>query len=57
MKKENHRVCMTKACCATVLVELTQTQDIRQITIKPICEHADINRSTFYLYYGSQYDL
>ena len=57
MKKENRRVRMTRALLHDSLVELMQTQDIHQITIKSICEHADVNRSTFYHYYGSQYDL
>lgn len=48
---------MTKSLLRDSLVDLMQTQDIRQISIKSICEHADVNRSTFYLYYGSQYDL
>ncbi|MCC8120922.1 MAG: TetR/AcrR family transcriptional regulator [Oscillospiraceae bacterium] len=57
MKQESRRVRMTKALLRNSLVELMQTQNIRQITIKSICEQADVNRSTFYLYYGSQYEL
>ena len=57
MKGESSRVRMTKALLQNSLVDLMETQNIRQITIKSICEHADVNRSTFYLYYGSQYDL
>ena len=32
-------------------------KDISQITIKEICEDADINRATFYAHYNDQYDL
>ena len=32
-------------------------KDINKITISSLCEKADINRSTFYKYYGSQYDV
>lgn len=39
------------------LMELMKTKPISSITIKEICEQADINRSTFYSHYSSQYDL
>nr|WP_204415555.1 TetR-like C-terminal domain-containing protein [Bacillus tianshenii] len=39
------------------LLELLKEKPIASITIKEICEHADINRSTFYAHYASQYDL
>jgi AcrR family transcriptional regulator len=39
------------------LVELMQNQHISGITVKSICERADVNRSTFYLHYRDQYDL
>ena len=39
------------------LMELLKDKPISNITIKEICELADINRSTFYSHYSSQYDL
>ena len=33
------------------------TTDIRHLTISELCAAAGINRTTFYKYYGSQYDL
>jgi AcrR family transcriptional regulator len=39
------------------LMELLKNRPISNITIKEICEEADINRSTFYSHYSSQYDL
>lgn len=39
------------------LIELMASSDIEHITISEICATAGVNRSTFYRYYGSQYDL
>ena len=39
------------------LVELMKEKPIAQITIKELCEKADINRSTFYTHYADQYQL
>ncbi|MGV2940267.1 TetR/AcrR family transcriptional regulator [Mesobacillus sp. LC4] len=39
------------------LMDLLKNKPISNITIKEICELADINRSTFYSHYSSQYDL
>jgi len=38
-------------------IDLLEEKDISQITIKEICENADINRATFYAHYADQYDL
>lgn len=56
-KKENQRVKLTKQLLKSSLIDLLHTKPISKITIKSICENADINRSTFYLYYTSQYAL
>jgi len=34
------------------LLELMKTKPIEKITVKEICEHADINRGTFYTHYS-----
>lgn len=39
------------------LIELMKDKPISKITIKELCEHADINRTTFYAHYTDQYDL
>lgn len=57
MKKENRRTQMTKRMLKDSLLELLEHQDIQKISIRALCELADINRSTFYKYYASQYDL
>lgn len=55
--KENRRVKLTKRLLKNSLIELMHSKSITKITIKEICENADINRSTFYLYYTDQYAL
>lgn len=39
------------------LFELMGKKPITKITIKELCENADINRTTFYAHYTDQYDL
>jgi len=38
-------------------IKILEKKDISQISIKEICEVADINRATFYAHYSDQYDL
>ena len=53
----NRKIQMTKRCIRLALFECLKEKDINKITISSLCEKADINRSTFYKYYGSQYDV
>ena len=53
----NRRVQMTKELIRKSLFELLEEKQINKITISELCKKADINRSTFYKYYGSQYDV
>ena len=39
------------------LLALLQQYPISRITVSRICEQADVNRSTFYLYYQDAFDL
>lgn len=39
------------------LMELMREKPISKITIKELCEKADINRTTFYAHYTDQFDL
>ena len=48
---------MTKMLLKQSLIELMKKKSIHTITIKEICEGADINRSTFYRHYNTQYEL
>ena len=56
-KKEDRRVTMTKRLLKEALIEMLKETDIYQISIRELCEQADVNRSTFYKYYGNQFDL
>ena len=56
-KKEDRRIVMTKRMLKTALIELLKKKDIYHISIRELCEQADVNRTTFYKYYGSQFDL
>lgn len=56
-KKEDRRVRYTKMVLKESFINLLEEKDISRITIKEICEDADINRATFYAHYNDQYDL
>lgn len=55
--KDDRRVRYTKMVLKESFISLLENKDISQITIKEICEGADINRATFYAHYTDQYDL
>ena len=54
---ENQRIRITKQLLKTSLIKLLKTKSINKISVTAICEDAQVNRTTFYKYYGSQYDL
>ena len=56
-KKEDRRVTMTRRMLKEALTELLRETDIYHVYIRELCQRADINRTTFYKYYGSQHDL
>ena len=56
-KRENQRVMLSKRLIKESLIRLMAQQSIHKISIRTLCEEAEINRSTFYKYYGSQYDV
>lgn len=56
-KPDGRRVRMTKLLLKESLIELMKKKSIHVISIKEICEGADVNRSTFYRHYNTQYDL
>ena len=56
-RRENQRVMLTKRLIQESLTELLKTEGIHKISVRALCEGAGINRSTFYRYYGSQYDV
>lgn len=56
-KTEGRRVRMTKMLLKQSLIELMHEKSIHEISIKDICLGADVNRSTFYRHFNTQYDL
>lgn len=56
-KREDRRIMMTKRMLKGALIEMLREKDIYHISIRELCENADVNRTTFYKYYGSQFDL
>ena len=53
----SRRTAMTKLLFRTALIELMQEKPFHKITVKEICEQADLNRTTFYLHYTDQTQL
>ena len=56
-KKEDRRVTMTKRMLKDALTEMLRSEDIYHVSIRELCQRADVNRTTFYKYYGNQFDL
>lgn len=57
-KKNNQRTRLTKKLFHNSLTELLEEKrSIEKISIKEICERAELNRSTFYAYYQDPRDL
>ncbi len=56
-KKEDRRVAMTRRMLKEALTEMLREVDLYHVSIRELCQRADVNRSTFYKYYGSQFDL
>lgn len=54
---ENQRIRLTKKLLKEALVRLLEHEPIEKITVYQLCNEAEINRTTFYKYYGSPYDL
>lgn len=56
-EKIDRRVKYTKMLLKNSLIELMVKNPVSKISVKMLCEAADINRSTFYSHYTDQYDL
>lgn len=54
---ENQRIRLSKTMLKDALLRLLKEKPIEKISIYELCAAAQINRTTFYKYYGSQYDL
>jgi AcrR family transcriptional regulator len=55
--KGDRRIKYTKMVLKESLIKILNEKEISKITIKEICEGADINRATFYSHYSDQFDL
>lgn len=53
----DRRVKYTKMVLRESLIKLLQKKPISRITVKELCDLADINRATFYTHYADQFDL
>ncbi|MBQ8783158.1 MAG: TetR/AcrR family transcriptional regulator [Clostridia bacterium] len=56
-KKVDRRVKYTKQALKNSLISALQEKPIEKITVKELCEKADVNRGTFYAHYSDQFDL
>ncbi|MBR4344049.1 MAG: TetR/AcrR family transcriptional regulator [Lachnospiraceae bacterium] len=54
---ENQRIRLTKRMLKEALIRLLEQKPIEKVTVHELCAEAEINRTTFYKYYGSQFDL
>ncbi len=55
--KDDRRVRYTKKMLKESLIRLLQEKSIDKVTVRELCQIADLNRSTFYAHYADQYDL
>lgn len=53
----DRRIRKTEQALQYAFIHLVLEKDFSQITVKELCERADINKSTFYLHYRDLYDL
>ena len=57
MKNPSHRVQATKQLLRHSLTGLLTEKPLSRITVKELCERANLNRGTFYAHYADVYDL
>ncbi len=56
MQKESRRVKMTNMLLNESFLKFLSVKPLSRITIKEICEDADMNRSTYYAHFTDPYD-
>lgn len=56
-KKSNQRVRLTKKMLKEAYISLMHIKSTEKITVKELCEVAELNRSTFYLHYNEPNDV
>ena len=55
--KESRRTRYTRSAMQDALIELMDGRPLSTITVKALCERADVNRSTFYAHYANIEEL
>ncbi|MBQ8176763.1 MAG: TetR/AcrR family transcriptional regulator [Oscillospiraceae bacterium] len=53
----DNRIEKTKRSIYDAFISLREKKPLEKLTVKELCEAADINKSTFYVYYRDVYDL
>lgn len=56
-KEKDVRFYRTKERILSAMTELLKNKNFHQVTVKDLCEKAEISRSGFYLHYMDKYDL
>ena len=56
-KREDRRSAYSKKAIRQSLLALMEDKPLNKITVREICERAQVNRSTFYAYHADIYDL
>ena len=51
------RIVKTKSLIKNAFLELRKKKPIEKITVKELCQNAQINKSTFYSHYNDIFDL
>ena len=57
MGTQDRRIRKTRAVLKSSLLSLMKEKSVKHITVKELCDKADINRGTFYLHYTDIYQM
>ena len=57
INRENQRIRLTKRMLRESMMELLKEKSVESISVKELCERAEINRSTFYTHYCDVFEL
>ncbi len=57
MKNPDTRVRYTKSAFHAAMLSLLEEKPYTQVTVRELCDKAELNRGTFYLHYKTPYDL
>ncbi|MCI6653186.1 MAG: TetR/AcrR family transcriptional regulator [Ruminococcus sp.] len=57
MGTQDRRIRKTRAVLKNALLSLMKEKSVKHITVKELCDRADINRGTFYLHYADVFDM